>query len=78
MKVTTLFKEFFESEKSSGIALIACTLASLFLANSNFGDSYQDLFHIKIGSHSIGHWINDGLMAIFFLLIVTHPRPSTQ
>ncbi|KQB38982.1 Na(+)/H(+) antiporter NhaA [Flavobacterium daejeonense] len=69
MKVTTLFKEFFESEKSSGIALIACTLASLFLANSNFGDSYQDLFHIKIGSHSIGHWINDGLMAIFFLLI---------
>ncbi|MBD0724025.1 Na+/H+ antiporter NhaA [Flavobacterium sp. L1I52] len=69
MKVTTLFKEFFESEKSSGIALIACTLTSLFLANSNFGDSYQDLFHIKIGSHSIGHWINDGLMAIFFLLI---------
>ncbi|WP_026712370.1 Na+/H+ antiporter NhaA [Flavobacterium daejeonense] len=69
MRVTTLFKEFFDSEKSSGIALIACTLASLFLTNSSFGDSYQDLFHIKIGSHSIGHWINDGLMAIFFLLI---------
>ncbi|MFA9190935.1 Na+/H+ antiporter NhaA [Flavobacterium sp. FZUC8N2.13] len=69
MKVTTLFKEFFDSEKSSGIALIACTLASLFLANSTFGDSYQHLFQIKLGSHSIGHWINDGLMTIFFLLI---------
>lgn len=69
MRVTTLFKEFFESEKSSGIALIACTLASLFLTNSNFGESYLYLFHLKIGSHSIGHWINDGLMSIFFLLI---------
>lgn len=69
MRVTILFKEFFESEKSSGIALIACTLLSLILTNSSFGESYLDLFKIKIASHSIGHWINDGLMAIFFLLI---------
>lgn len=69
MRVTTLFKEFFESEKSSGIALIACTILSLILTNSSFGESYLHLFQIKIASHSIGHWINDGLMSIFFLLI---------
>lgn len=69
MRVTTLFKEFFDSEKSSGIALISCTLLSLLLTNSSFGESYLDLFQTKIGSHSIGHWINDGLMSIFFLLI---------
>lgn len=39
------------------------------MTNSNFGESYLDLFQTKIGSHSIGHWINDGLMSIFFLLI---------
>jgi NhaA family Na+:H+ antiporter len=69
MKVTKLFKEFFESEKSGGIILIFCTLISIVLANTSFGDGYISLFHFKFLGSSIEHWVNDGLMTIFFLLI---------
>ncbi|MEW5676223.1 Na+/H+ antiporter NhaA [Flavobacterium enshiense] len=69
MKVTKLFTEFFESEKASGIVLIVCTIVSLLLANSIFQGSYEHIWHYQIGSHSFEHWINDGLMTIFFLLI---------
>lgn len=69
MKATKLFNEFFESEKAGGLVLIACTILSLTLANSNFGVEYRDFFQFKFAGLSIAHWINDGLMAIFFLLI---------
>lgn len=69
MKATKLFKDFFESEKAGGLVLIACTIVSLALANSIFGADYQNIFKIKLVGLSIEHWINDGLMAIFFLLI---------
>ncbi|CEN47693.1 Na+/H+ antiporter NhaA [Capnocytophaga canis] len=69
MKATKLFKEFFESEKAGGLILIACTVISLLIANSSFGESYVQFFQTKTAGLSIEHWINDGLMAIFFLLI---------
>ena len=69
MKATTLFKDFFNSEKAGGLVLIACTILSLLLANSNFGTSYHDFFQTQFAGHSFEHWINDGLMTIFFLLI---------
>ncbi len=69
MKITKLFKEFFESEKAGGLALIACTIVSLLLANSIFGASYHHFWTTTFAGHSLGHWVNDGLMAIFFLLI---------
>ena len=69
MKVTKLFKEFFESEKSGGLVLIACTILSLFITNSVLGERYQSFFHQSTGGMSVEHWINDGLMTIFFLLI---------
>ena len=69
IKPSKLFKEFFESEKSGGIILVICTLLSLLLANSSMSESYQNLWHINMGGHSLVHWINDGLMTIFFLLI---------
>ena len=69
MRVSKLFTEFFDSEKASGIVLILCTLVSLFLANSTFQESYGHIWHYQIGNHSVEHWINDGLMTIFFLLI---------
>lgn len=69
MRVSKLFTEFVESEKSSGIILIICTLVSLVLANSALQESYGHLWHYQIGHHSVEHWINDGLMTIFFLLI---------
>lgn len=77
MKLTKLFTEFFENEQASGIVLILCTLASIAIANSPFGHDFLEFWHIKIGfeagdihlKQSVEHWINDGLMAIFFLLI---------
>ena len=66
---TKLFKEFFESEKSSGLVLIACTVISLLLSNSVFGSSYLHFWHTQFAGQPIEYWINDGLMTIFFLLI---------
>lgn len=68
-KLSKTFKNFFNSEKSSGILLIICTIVSLFIANSILGESYLNFWHTYLGGLSIEHWINDGLMAIFFLLI---------
>lgn len=68
-KLSRSFKAFFDSEKSSGIVLILCTILSLALANSAFGESYLAIWHSYIGGMSVEHWINDALMAIFFLLI---------
>jgi Na+:H+ antiporter, NhaA family len=63
------FTNFFESEKSSGIVLIICTLISLFIANSIFSSSYLGIWNTYFIGMSIEHWVNDGLMAIFFLFI---------
>jgi NhaA family Na+:H+ antiporter len=76
-KLTNLFMEFFDSEQTSGFLLIGCTLVSLFLANSLFSESFASFWHLELGfdlgslhlKYDLEHWINDGLMAIFFLLI---------
>jgi NhaA family Na+:H+ antiporter len=76
-KLTELFVEFSKSEQASGIILILCTVTSIVIANSYFGKGYSEFWHTKIGfdmgsialKYSVEHWINDGLMAIFFLLI---------
>lgn len=77
-KLTKLFIDFFESEKTSGIILILCSITSIAIANSGFGTDYLNLWHTKISigigdtfsmKYSLEHWINDGLMSIFFLLI---------
>lgn len=69
MQLTNSFKQFFNSEKASGIVLLACTIISLYIANSDIKTEYLNIWNFSIFSHSISHWINDGLMAIFFLLI---------
>lgn len=69
MRITKLFKEFFESEKAGGLVLMACTFISLLLANSAWGETYRHFWHLPLGSHPVEFWINDGLMTIFFLLI---------
>jgi NhaA family Na+:H+ antiporter len=82
-KLTKLFKEFLENEQASGIVLIVCTAISIIVANSYLGKGYVGFWHHEAGfeinnfvsnysfafKHSIEYWINDGLMAIFFLLI---------
>jgi Na+:H+ antiporter, NhaA family len=69
MKSTKLFNEFFKSEKSSGLVLIFCTLFSILISNSEFGETYIHFWGSKLGVQNIEYWINDGLMTIFFLLI---------
>lgn len=67
--LTKLYKEFFNSEKSGGLILVIATFLSLVLANSPLGSGYSNFWEYKLGGESIVHWINDGLMTIFFLLI---------
>lgn len=69
MKVTQVFKNFFESEKVGGLILLVCTITSLVLANSAFGESYHHFWLTEFSGKSLEYWINDGLMTIFFLLI---------
>ncbi|MDQ3134837.1 MAG: Na+/H+ antiporter NhaA [Acidobacteriota bacterium] len=68
-KLSKSFKAFFDSEKSSGILLIICTVVSLVLANSILGANYLSIWQMYVGGLSVEHWINDALMAVFFLLI---------
>jgi Na+:H+ antiporter, NhaA family len=69
LQLTQTFKEFFESEKSGGIVLALCTVVALIIANSSMGAAYQHVLHANLFGLSVSHWVNDGLMAIFFLLI---------
>ena len=77
MKKLDLFKNFFQSEKAGGFVLIGCTIISLFISNSNIGGVYTDFWHRYFDlsfagaslNYSLEHWVNDGLMTIFFLLV---------
>lgn len=69
MKSTKLFLEFFNSEKAGGLILVFATLLSLVLANSAWQTQYIGFWQTDVGGHSLIHWINEGLMTIFFLLI---------
>ena len=71
------FQAFLHAEASGGILLLICTVIALAWANSLFAESYFHLWHtnisIQIGSfnlsYSLHHWINDGLMVIFFFVV---------
>lgn len=72
-----IIEDFIEKESSSGILLIFATILALILSNSLLSDWYQSFLHIpveiRIGAlhldKSLYHWVNDGLMVLFFLLI---------
>lgn len=63
------FNAFTESEKTAGLLLVICTLLSIVAANSPWGPQYIAFWHQDLAGLSLAHWINDGLMAVFFLLI---------
>ncbi|MCD9619086.1 Na+/H+ antiporter NhaA [Chryseobacterium gleum] len=75
MNLSLYFKKFFNNSQSSGIILIFCVLISLFIANSSAAENFQQFLDKEVGTHLFGLeypvsiWINDGLMAIFFLLV---------
>ena len=77
LKLTELFSGFFESSKAGGMLLIIATVISLILANTQLSDAYIQFWETELHLNfldlhfpqSLLHWINDGLMAIFFLLV---------
>jgi len=76
-KVATPFEHFIHAQTTTGMILMFMTLLALILANSPLSEGYTHFFHTEIDltvgswklSHSLHHWINDGLMAIFFFII---------
>jgi NhaA family Na+:H+ antiporter len=76
-RLTSAFQQFFKTEAAGGAVLVACTCAALLLANSGWSADYHALWAtplaIGVGEHELSltlhQWINDGLMAIFFLLV---------
>jgi len=70
-------QHFIKAESFSGVLLFIATLAAVIVANSVFGNAYFELWHMALGvtvaGHTISmnlmHWINDGLMALFFLMV---------
>lgn len=75
--VTAAFLWFFRQESAGGILLLFCAVVAMLIANSSFGTAYEHLLHqqITLGygtwslSMSLLHWINDGLMALFFFVV---------
>lgn len=63
------FTNFFNSGKSAGVLLIVCTIASVVAANSSVGGAYASFWERELAGLTVKHWVNDGLMAVFFLLI---------
>jgi NhaA family Na+:H+ antiporter len=76
-KISTPFEHFLHAQTTTGIILMVMTILALILANTPLVDAYTHFFHTNIDfnvgswklSHSVHHWINDGLMSIFFFLI---------
>ena len=77
MHTIQTIQRFIKAESFSGILLFVATLAAVVVANSALGDAYYHLWHmplgITVGGHTITmnltHWIDDGLMALFFLMV---------
>ena len=71
------FEWFYRSEVTGSILLLACAVAALVIANSPWAQMYDDLLHTYIGVSwgdasfklNLHHWINDGLMVIFFFVV---------
>ncbi|MBM6579748.1 Na+/H+ antiporter NhaA [Microvirga sp. BT689] len=65
----SLMRMFFDSEASGGLILMGVTVIALAIANSPLADAYFGLLKTYVFGLSILHWINDALMAVFFLLV---------
>ena len=66
MRLTETFARFVRSEQAGGALLLTCTAAALAIANSRWGASYTSLWHASVAGLTLEHWINDGLIALFF------------
>src|SRR3954471_4647510 len=63
----SMLRDLLDNEASGGLVLMAAAAVALLLANSPLAPAYFATLHIPIGPLGLQHWINDGLMAVFFL-----------
>jgi NhaA family Na+:H+ antiporter len=70
-------KTFLRQESASGFVLIAAAIAALLWANSGLAGSYQTMLHARLGM-SAHDWVNDALMALFFLLVALEIKRETR
>ena len=76
-KILTPLEDFIHKQSTAGKLLIGCTLIALLFANSPFGDEFHHFLETNISfnfgpwsiHHDVHHWINDGLMAMFFFVV---------
>ena len=66
---TSMMRDFFESDAAGGIILMFVAAVALIVANSPLSATYFQALSTYLGPLSLLHWINDGLMAVFFLLV---------
>jgi len=65
----TAIRRFFSGDAAGAIVLLAAAIAALIVANSPFAPNYFATLHHEVGGMSVHYWIDDGAMALFFLLI---------
>ncbi len=76
-RIRTPLDEFIHDEAAGGLLLMICAIVAMILANSGLSKWYNSFLHVQISleigpyvlSHTIHHWINDGLMALFFFVV---------
>ena len=76
-KILTPFEEFIHRQTTSGLLLMAMAVIALWMANGALSETYEHIIHtlmgLSVGSWkvemSLNHWINDGLMALFFFVV---------
>ncbi|AJR24689.1 MULTISPECIES: Na+/H+ antiporter NhaA [Sphingobium] len=69
VKPLSALRQFLKGQASGGIILMVAAALAMLIANSPLGRAYEHLLHSRIGPLSLHHWVNDGLMAVFFLLV---------
>lgn len=68
-RAISALRDFLRSESAGGLLLMGSAALALVVANSPLADGYFHALHVKLAGLSLAHWINDGLMAVFFLLV---------
>lgn len=68
-RIQSTLRHFLDNEASGGIILMFVAALAITMANSQMAEAYFHILHVYIGPLSVQHWINDALMAVFFLLV---------
>ena len=69
LRAPTAIRAFIRSESTGGLVLMAAAAIAMIVANTPLADAYAEAVHLPIGRLTVEEWVNDGLMAIFFLLV---------